>query len=232
MKMLVAAMTSAAALCAAATSLAADLPATAQYVPPPAPVAYDWTGFYAGLNAGIAWLGEDITAFPDFGPPFAASESDTGFTFGGQVGYNHQIDNLVLGVEADLNYLDAGSDLTFAGKSTTSWDSDYDWFATIRARAGFASDETLFYATGGVAFLGGDFDIASAGFAAGSASDDETLLGYAIGGGVEHAFSPEWSGKIEYLYADFESHTISDGVAAVKTRPDLHVLRIGVNYHF
>lgn len=236
MKTLLAAV-SAAALCAATAATAADLPQPADvYVPPPAQADYDWTGFYAGINAGMAFLEEDMTATPDgggaAGGPFDASESDSGFTYGGQVGYNFQSDSMVLGIEGDFNFLDLGSDLTFAGKSTTTWESDYDWFATVRARAGFAADNTLFYATGGIAFLHGDFDMASTGFAAAAASDKEVLTGYTIGGGIEHAFSETFSGKVEYLYADFESHSLSDGAAAVKTRPELHVVRVGLNYHF
>jgi outer membrane immunogenic protein len=238
MKLLTLAATSALALCAATAASAADLPQAADpYVPPPAQADYDWTGPYAGVNAGVAFLEERMSAVPDFpGVPFSASESDSSFTFGGQVGYNHQIDALVLGVEGDFNFLDVGSDLTFTGKNTTTWDSDYDWFATIRGRVGFAADNTLFYATGGVAWLHGEFDMATGAgvgaFATGAASDKDTLFGYTIGGGIEHAFSEEFSGKVEYLYADFESHTLSDGLATVKTRPDLHVLRIGLNYHF
>jgi outer membrane immunogenic protein len=244
MKSLTLAATSALALCAATAASAADLPQAADpYVPPPAQADYDWTGLYAGLNVGVAFLKERMRAFPDVpGVPFSARESDSSLTYGGQVGYNHQIDALVLGVEGDFNFLDAGSDLTFTGTNTTTWKSDYDWFATIRGRVGFAADNTLFYATGGVAWLHGEFDIATAGGGGGvgapapivgaAASDKDTLLGYTIGGGIEHAFSEAFSGKVEYLYADFESHTLSDGLATVKTRPDLHVLRIGLNYHF
>jgi outer membrane immunogenic protein len=238
MKSLRLAATSALALCAATAASAADLPQAADpYVPPPAQADYDWTGLYAGLNVGVAFLKERMTAVPPAffgGVPFSASETDSSLTYGGQVGYNHQIDALVLGVEGDFNFLDVGSDLAFFdAKNTTTWASDYDWFATIRGRVGFAADNTLFYATGGVAWLHGEFDMATTGFvASAAASDKDTLFGYTIGGGIEHAFSESFSGKIEYLYADFESHSLTDGLASVKTRPDLQVLRIGLNYHF
>lgn len=225
------------ALCSATAATAADLPQVADFYAPPLPVQadYDWTGFYAGANVGFVFFKEDMDATPDgvgVGIPFDASETDTSFTYGGQIGYNHQIGALVLGVEGDFNFLDVGSDLTFTGKNTTNWESDYDWFATVRARAGFASGNTLFYATGGVAWLHGEFDIRTAVLPAVAASDKEVLLGYTVGGGIEHAFSETLSGKAEYLYAAFERHTLSDGLATVRTDPEMHVVRIGLNYHF
>src|SRR5262245_38579510 len=100
--------------------MAADMPVKA---PPPA--IYSWTGFYAGLNAGGAWGSSDpatsvsCATVPGFFPYFCAgaiaqanaaavaaagtgSMSGSGFTGGGQVGYNLQNRNLVFGVELDV----------------------------------------------------------------------------------------------------------------------------------
>src|SRR5262252_8975757 len=78
---------------------AADLPLKAP--PAPAPVYYNWTGFYLGVNLGGSWGHQSVTAC-DGGnkPPPAAvvppilCASDTlhmnGVIGGGQIGYNWQ----------------------------------------------------------------------------------------------------------------------------------------------
>jgi outer membrane immunogenic protein len=116
-----------AAVFAAGTALAADLPSRkgppAALLLPPPPL---WTGFYVGLNAGGAWSATDsatVSTFNAFnnipalsllgqtyGPTAAAATSGViplnsggGFIGGGQIGYNWQFNNVfVAGVEADI----------------------------------------------------------------------------------------------------------------------------------
>ena len=108
----------------ASPAFAADMPVKA---PPPPPAVYSWAGFYAGLNAGGAWGRSDAEtsvscgAVPGFANYFCnpaagqanaaavnaagtGSMSGSGFTGGGQVGFNYQIQRVVLGLEADSNY--------------------------------------------------------------------------------------------------------------------------------
>jgi outer membrane immunogenic protein len=124
--------------------------------------------------------------------------------------------------------------LFLLGKPTATWESDHDWFATIRARAGFVSDQALFYITGGVAFLDATYDLTTFGFTR-HASSDNVLVGWTIGAGIEYAFSEDWSAKIEYLYADFGS--VDESVTPLQTitgsaDPSFQVVRVGLNYHF
>jgi outer membrane immunogenic protein len=214
------------AFAAPALALAAD-------IVEPAP--FDWTGPYIGLNAGVAIFDDDLELSGGLlSGEVSGDGSETDVTFGAQIGYNFQSDDLLLGVEADINYLDAGDELLLLGKGGATWESDHDWFATIRARAGLVSDQTLFYITGGVAFLDASYELTDLSFGA-SEGDDDVLVGWTIGGGVEYAFSEDWSAKIEYLYADFESvdETVSgSGTFNGSADPDLHVIRAGLNYHF
>ncbi len=95
--------------------------------PPPAPV-YNWTGFYAGLNAGVGWSGNDVntSGWPVYANPAnidapaqaAASASaatasiptsTTSFIGGGQIGYNYQMNTWVVGLEADIDGLSPSS---------------------------------------------------------------------------------------------------------------------------
>jgi outer membrane immunogenic protein len=218
----------------AASILALSAPVMAADIVEPAP--FDWTGPYVGLNAGASFFKEDLELSDNFVPSVSDDGTDTNVTFGVQAGYNFQSDNLLLGVEGDFNYLDAGEDLLLVGKGISSWESDHDWFATIRARAGLVSDQTLFYITGGVAFLDADYELERSVIGpVVTASADDVLVGWTIGGGIGHAFSEDWSVKIEYLYADFESvdETVIDFVTVTGSAdPSLHVVRAGLNYHF
>src|SRR6516165_6094918 len=81
-------------------ALAADLPprpAPVPYVPAAAPV-YNWTGFYIGDNLGDSWSNSQRAVFAG----------------GGQVGANYQFNWLVVGVEADFDWLANNSNSTNA----------------------------------------------------------------------------------------------------------------------
>jgi opacity protein-like surface antigen len=64
-------------------------------------------------------------------------------------------------------------------------------------------------------------------------SDRITRLGGALGVGLEHKFSPNWSGKIEYLYLDFGTRTFLSGTGfATDIRLRDNIVRVGLNYAF
>ena len=90
------------ASCAAIQSAsAADLALKAP--PPPAPV-YSWTGWYAGVNIGGSFgRAADTATYGAPAVPFASTSSNLdGVIGGGQIGYNWQANNWVLGLEADI----------------------------------------------------------------------------------------------------------------------------------
>jgi outer membrane immunogenic protein len=165
---------------------------------PVAPI-FTWTGFYVGANAGWGWVDDNagngiFVPAGTFAPPFAgvsgflgdtAGGNDDGFVLGGQIGYNYQIGSFVLGVEADIHWADfnvennvafvpAGFPPSFVPAARS--DDDMEWFGTVRARAGFAFDRVLVYATGGLAY-----------------ADDNT--GWTAGGGVEWALPTNFLGS-------------------------------------
>ncbi len=228
-------LTTAAVLALSVTAAtAADLPVRGPAVAP-APIfvqQFSWTGFYVGLNAGAAFKGnnrcDDFRAVnPDgttaTGFPTACgvgrNDDDAKFTGGAQIGYNWQFGSLVAGVEADINYLNAGRNSAytytstgpsapFQGTYTVNNGRDHgNYFGTVRGRLGFAFDRALIYATGGLAY-GANGRGASATYtgANGTATYDagrsSDRLGYAIGAGIEYAVSNNWTVKGEYLYAD------------------------------
>lgn len=111
---------SAALLLAGSSAMAADIIQPAQRAAAVTSPAYNWTGFYAGVNAGYAFDGGShatggqtnyantsgdtgTETHGPGGPSWATPANLKGFVGGGQVGYNWQASPWwVLGVETDF----------------------------------------------------------------------------------------------------------------------------------
>jgi outer membrane immunogenic protein len=229
-------LASVALISATATSFAADLPRRVM-APAPAAAPFvaavpmfTWTGFYAGLHAGYAWSESTASAGAEGGllagataagsiPSRSSFDTDGGI-FGAQIGYNAQFGGVVAGIEGDLSWTDLGGSsqstatVIAPATATTTLRSDVDWLGTIRGRVGVAFDRALVYATGGFAF--GDTNyrgtIQGSGFVppnpsfAGSNNNIQT--GYAVGAGVEYAFTNNLTVKAEWLYYDLGRETV------------------------
>jgi outer membrane immunogenic protein len=147
----------------------------------PEPVM-DWTGFYLGVNAGLAGgdfdYDLDYDFLRDYDPQFSANEDysaygrgdfsldSSGLLAGGQIGYNWQADQFVFGAEADFQWTglegDLDGNIELGSSLDTPFDplgasvsagSEVDWFGTLRLRAGWLiTDQFLAYATGGAAY--------------------------------------------------------------------------------
>lgn len=244
---------------------AADLPMKAPPYAPPIVAPFTWTGFYVGVNAGYGWL-------DDTGDPFCitpggavngagcvtnnvpgAQTSPEGFIGGGQIGYNYQMNNWLLGVEADFQGADISDSINIAGPfpvtgGGTSGPASFtasekmDWFGTVRGRVGVTFDRALLYATGGLAY--GHVSVSQNTIFPGlqyPSSNDDVKVGWTAGGGLEYAFTQNWSAKIEGLYFDLGNISTQGGSvpATVPTYvggKDFDVrgaiVRAGLNYRF
>lgn len=267
-----------------ATAGAADMAVKARPMAPPPP--FSWTGFYIGANAGGAWT--PSTGGSDFGPlwpgfivlppnaviptvfpgqlgTLAGSGSRSGFIGGGQIGYNWQVNQFVLGVEADAVGTDLKGSTASASRTfgpplilvpvtqTVTVDfGNIEWMASFRGRAGLAVDRALFYVTGGaaVAGIGGSTTtvVNGAGIAipagtfSASNGGSTTRWGWTVGGGIEWAFSQNWSLAGEYRYTDFGNRgttfTVPDGFGTVfatgtsSSRLTVDQATLRVNYRF
>ena len=220
---------------ALASANAADLyhaPEGVSYKDAPA-VATPWARPYVGINGGYAWGGtSDATATQIIliDPPF----NSNGWFGGGQIGYNWQSmahPELVLGVEADIQGANISGSGTVVGLSTTA-QNNLDWFGTVRGRLGYSVGAALLYGTGGLAYGGVKDKLTVAGA---SVQQDATKTGYAAGGGVEYAFNPAWSGKVEYQYLNLGNDSatlINGGIAGTaKFDHEYNTVRLGLNYH-
>ena len=202
---------------------AADLsrpPPTPYYKAPIATPYYNWSGFYIGINGGGAF---GSSAWDSTG-----SRNVSGGLVGGTVGYNYQVGQAVFGVEGDIDWSDIN------GTSTTACPlgckTENTWLSTVRGRLGYAADRFMPFVTGGAAF--GNVQATTPGFA--GASDDRT--GWTLGGGLEAALAPNWTGKVEYLYVDLGSFNCGlncgSGLATDNVSFHTNILRAGLNYKF
>ena len=191
-------------------AIAADLPRRAPAATPyvaSVPV-FTWTGFYAGVNAGYGWGTQKGAADATYG-------SLDGAQVGGTAGYNYQMGQIVLGVEGDDAWNNASG--SAVGKTIKSTN-----VATARGRIGYAVDRVLLFTTGG--YAGGAMERSVVGV---TASDWHN--GYALGGGMEYAFTSNVSAKAEYLYTDLASKADTSISRAGLTQ---NTVRMGVNYRF
>lgn len=181
---------------------------------------YDWSGFYAGAFGGLMFVETPYVPVGAGDPEFGGSSGFGGLLAGAQ----WQWDHLVLGIEGDWGW---GFDET-AANVLDETDYTIDSVATLRVRLGYAYDDTLIYATGGGAMADATLDAYVLG-----EDDDATHWGWVIGGGMEHAFSENFTGRLEYLYASFgeESYDLSVGTVDMDIE-DMHIIRAGFAYKF
>jgi len=190
----------------AASAQAADLYAPrAPYTVNQPLNAYSWAGPYLGGNLGYAWGSVDNNP-----------TKPSGFSGGAQAGYNWQTGPWVFGVEGDIQV--TGADDTFA-----PWKFSNPWFGTVRGRAGYAFNNVLFFATGGLAFgglRGETFGL----------SESHTTAGWTLGVGTEFGLTQNLSAKIEYLYVDLADSQFV--ITGTQNGSRFGLVRAGVNYHF
>ena len=206
---------------------------------------FTWAGGYVGAQAGYLDSDIDLSGVNTAGGQTASiSDLDASGAVGGLfAGYNWQPSaNLVYGIEGEINA--SGADESGAGVPPPSFGfirnglkSEIDWSAALRGRLGYAMDRTLFYAAAGVAFADVSLD-GTAGGGAGPFSYSETLTGWTIGAGVEHAFTDNWVARLDYRYSDYgdDSFTFLPPGGGPLHRFDLdavtHEVKAGIAYKF
>src|SRR5450631_3902800 len=224
-----------ACLFASLSTLALDAPTMAADAGMPVKAPYirsvfDWTGLYVGAHAGFG-RGSSTAVLAD--PATSTTSNSFGGMIGGvQAGYNYQLPSgMLLGLEADFsfpNYLTSNSVVSSLATARSDVTEQSDYMGTARGRVGYVAGPWLVYATGGLAWAGERFLNTPA-----IGSNEKTLhtrLGWAAGGGVEYAFAPHWSLRLEYLYSQFGKADITFPSATQYTSNlDFQSLRVGLN---
>jgi outer membrane immunogenic protein len=224
MKQVFAGLLALGALVMAPRAHAADLSLAPLYKAPPSEMAqaYNWTGFYLGLNGGGGWGDSHWQGI---------GRADlSGGQVGGMAGYNWQVGRTVLGVEGDVGWNSMkGSVACPAVGAGGTCSTNETWLSTVRGRAGYAFGGVLPYVTGGLAV--GNIQAAAPGLPGAT----NTNTGWTVGGGIEFALPGNWTAKAEYLHVDlgdFNCGTNCGGAPDENVSMHENVVRAGVNYHF
>jgi outer membrane immunogenic protein len=237
---------------------AADIVVKAPVYKAPEAKVYDWTGFYVGVNVGVG-LGRNLTQDTisnGLNPPtlFVPQSylGPIGAIGGGQIGYNWQISNVVLGLETDIQAAGMTDNQTCVHPGFIEvtcppvgpglrFNQKLDWFGTARVRAGLATGPVLSYLTGGFAYGGASTTVTDDVFAFGPATStvSGTRTGWAFGSGVEASLGGNWTAKAEYLYLNLGTQAgnyvaVLTGIGSSSRAysSDIHenVFRAGLNY--
>ena len=219
---------------AAAPALAADLPARpAPYTKAPAIVqaAYDWSGFYIGINGG--WGTSDINWNAD-GLGDEGSHHASGGTVGGQFGYRWQMSSWVFGLEAQGNWADFKGNNVSAIFAPNVNQTKIDAFGLFTGQIGYAWDRALFYVKGGAAVTDNRYQIFATPGGGLLNSVSESRWGAALGAGIEYAFAPGWSLGFEYDHLFMGNNDIVQGPGFVNDhiKQDVDLFTARVNYKF
>lgn len=156
-----------------------------------------WSGFYVGASlsgAGVQSSMDVDDFWDDQGYAELAETADVGAlgsAFGGYVGYNFQMESVVLGVELNASKLGASGRSEFDVVDSSymgEYFIDADYVASVRGRLGVVIGDTLPYLTGGLAWGRVETGIYAPDKYT-RAVRDAVELGFVVGGGIETAIS-------------------------------------------
>jgi outer membrane immunogenic protein len=232
---------------------AADLPMKAAPYIAPIPV-FSWTGCYIGAHVGGGTSHDSFTSDNSWFLDNFSSDSSTGkgAVAGGQIGCNYQDGNAVFGLEGEgywsgIKASGGWRDLSTTGEgaSFAATSKNKDDFS-IAVRFGWAFDRTMVYGKAGWVWGNFAFDSAQAFCSTCGLSNvfhsSGTLDGLLLGVGLEHAFTRNWTVKLEYNFLDFGSKglnftqldcptcTLESGTNSNHSQK--HIFKVGFNYLF
>lgn len=205
---------------------AADLPMAAPMAPVAPPPALSWTGPYVGVDLGYMW---GSTSVNDNGTVTETGAATNGILGGVLAGYNWQIDDTwVAGIEADASLANVhGTGVAVPPDLPNSY--DLNWTANVRGRIGYLiMPDTLLYGAGGLALTDLRFTEGSSP----APAIGVTRAGWTVGAGIEHAFSDQLTGRLEYLYADYGTVSYGPPNDVYKIGFTANVVRAGLSWKF
>jgi outer membrane immunogenic protein len=233
-------------LMTATRAMAADVPVPGPApIPPtnyyPADAPLNWGGFYLGVNGGYGfgsshWTNAGVST-GNFATNGALVGGTAGLNYGGFGGF-------VFGVEGDLDWSALkGSSSTAAcaglgAAAGVACETKSGWLSTARGRVGYAFNRFLVFATAGAAIA--DFRVGL-----NPPSNFVSVgpqVGWTAGGGIEVAFTENWTAKIEYLFVGLGTISCPAGTICSLVNPagvssesvslNENVVRAGLNYKF
>jgi len=192
-------------------------------------------GFYVGAHIGGGWT---HNSFSDPRGLIATSifrARDSEFLGGAQLGYDWRFRPFVLGIQGDISFTDMNATTPAPLLATTTVGNNTKWISTLTGRVGYAWDKTLWYVKGGGAWVSNHYAAVNhtipVDFGAHSIRS-----GYVVGGGLEYALTPNWSGFLEYNYIELSAKStnlfdpFSGTTVPLSVYQNIQMLKVGINY--
>lgn len=163
-------------------------------------------------------------------------QSAEGFVYGGTIGYDVDLGNVVIGPEAELTGSTADTNFEngdFEGFGFGNVSAGRDLY--LGARVGVkANPNMMFYAKGG--YTNAKLNVRSNDGTT-EFDTDYDLDGYRVGGGLEYAFSEKFFTNIEYRYSNYSGAEVDfEGTLPDSDRFDVdtdrHQVMVGVGARF
>lgn len=208
------------------------------------PIAiHNWTGFYAGLNAGASQHTMNMT--DNQATTFNATiqqPSNREFTGGFQVGYRYQLNpNMtsgVFGLELSSDFSNVTFDKQYGSAFSLyqlSAKNELKNVSLLELTGGIAADKTLLFLAAGLSWsniTGSVTNTASVPFF-NSFNVSKKVMGTAVGGGIEYAFNEQISARIKIDVVTPNNYTTSDNLGD-NFQISNHIVQgtFGVNYKF
>ena len=150
-------------------------------------------------------------------------------------GYDYQMGSLVVGLVGEYGRTSVRDSVSAFSTTPASYTMTRELRdnASLRARLGYAAGDTLFYATGGVAWgrLRNRFSTSNT-VNTFTGNGDEDAWGYRVGAGIEQRLSPSFSIGLLYTYTslDADEYRVRAGGPAPATNPFILVNSGGTDF--
>jgi outer membrane immunogenic protein len=191
--------------------------------------AKHWQGFYVGGYAGSAFGHNSVNTTAEYDPGPSGYFYDTDvddiasvgsgslnsstFNYGILGGYNLQLQQFILGVEASFGGMNLNGSRSVTipyscvgcvSSFTLSQRVKTNWLFMARPRVGYAFQQLLVYGTAGYALTDLNYQAGfNDGFGAESGGVRQARSGWSVGAGLEYQIAKHWSFRGEYLYLGF-----------------------------
>jgi outer membrane immunogenic protein len=208
-----------------------------------APAAWNWTGCYAGGQAGGFWGSSQKWIVRTPGGNFegqSLGSHDVGSFIGGvQAGCHYQFNGgFVAGIQGEHSWANAGGSHNSTRETGVSYHSKVESLTSVTGRIGYAWARFLGYVKGGAGWEHVDYSASTTRTGTAYRASD-TRSGWTIGGGGEYAFGKHLSVFVEYSHYDFGTDDIRLTPQLAGLRPafvdieeSANVVRAGVNFRF
>lgn len=188
-----------------------------------------WSGLYIGGTLGWGQTSSAYAATDARGGSSSSSLTRDGVLGGLFMGYNYQVDKVVIGAEVDASFLTTGEErfTAFTGDFLTA---HTNWVGSARGRIGYTVDRGLFYVTGGLAFASSDVNVPTT--AVSVDVDNLVRWGGAVGVGAEYFLSSHWITGVAYRYTRYESSTANLSHVNISDELDTNQITARIAYKF